>query len=311
MLFSSHAVQASALLLIPTVLGTYTLQDDYTTSSFASMFDFFTADDPTNGYVNYLSQSDAESQGLFSAANNSVYIGVDSTNVASGRGRDSVRISSKNTYTHALIILDLEHMPGGQCGSWPAFWTMGPDWPDWGEIDIIENVNSATGNKLSLHTDDSCSISSTGSFTGTVDTTNCDWDAVGQTANVGCSFDESTPETFGTGFNAIGGGVYATEWTSHAISIWFFPRAQIPSDITSGSPDPSSWSEPLAIFAGSCDIDNHFKNHQIVFDISMCGDWAGNKWSDDEVCSVLASTCESYVQNNPSAYFDLAIAETP
>lgn len=36
----------------------YTLQDDYT-SDFFSMFDFFTDDDPTNGYVNYVDQTTA------------------------------------------------------------------------------------------------------------------------------------------------------------------------------------------------------------------------------------------------------------
>lgn len=55
------------------------------------------------------------------------------------RGRDSVRISSKQTYDDALFVLDLEHMPEG-CATWPAFWTVtkkGP-WPRGGEIDVIE-----------------------------------------------------------------------------------------------------------------------------------------------------------------------------
>ena len=65
-------------------------------------------------------------------------MGADHTNVASGRGRNSVRISSKEPYTHGLFVLDMEHMPSSQCGSWPAFWTVGPEWPKKGEIDIIE-----------------------------------------------------------------------------------------------------------------------------------------------------------------------------
>lgn len=68
-----------------------------------------------------MDQATAQSAGLISAdANNSVYIGVDHTNVASGSGRQSVRLTSINTYTHGLIILDLAHMPGSVCGSWPA-----------------------------------------------------------------------------------------------------------------------------------------------------------------------------------------------
>ena len=38
--------------------------------------------------------------------------------------RQSVRISTKLTYTGALIIMDSVHMPTG-CGTWPAFWSDG------------------------------------------------------------------------------------------------------------------------------------------------------------------------------------------
>ena len=57
-----------------------------------------------------------------------IYIGTDHTDVASGRGRNSVRLSSKKTYTRGLIILDLQHMPGGQCGSWPALYVYDNGW---------------------------------------------------------------------------------------------------------------------------------------------------------------------------------------
>jgi len=50
-----------------------------------------------------------------------------------GPGRPSVRIVSDNTYTHGLFVLNLAHMPQG-CGTWPAFWLLGPDWPSHGEI---------------------------------------------------------------------------------------------------------------------------------------------------------------------------------
>lgn len=43
---------------------------------------------------------------------------VDSTTVLSsdGGGRESVRISSKKTFTHGLFIADVQHMPGNECG---------------------------------------------------------------------------------------------------------------------------------------------------------------------------------------------------
>lgn len=266
------------------------------------MFDFFEDTDPTGGYVNYISQSQAESEGLFSADNGTVYIGVDTKNAATGRGRNSVRISSKKSYNHGLIILDLEHMPGGECGSWPAFWTLGPNWPNSGEIDIIEGVNSQSTNLMTAHTNAGCTITSTGKFAGTMETANCDINAPNQATNAGCSISTGSSQSFGSGFNAGGGGVYATQWTGSAISIWFFPRSAIPADVNFGSPNPEDWGLPTAQFAGGCDIDEHFVNQQIMFDVTFCGQWAGQVFSTDSTCSSLASNCQEYVQNNPSAF---------
>jgi Glycosyl hydrolases family 16 len=285
-------------------LAAYSIEDDYTPSAFASMFDFFTDNDPTSGYVNYISQSAAESAGLFSTTSNSVRMAVDSTNVAIGRGRDSIRISSKKAYNHGLVILDLAHMPGGQCGTWPAFWLLGPGWPNNGEIDIIEGVNSQTTNSFAGHTNAGCSITNTGAFSGTMNTPNCDVNAPGQGTNVGCAIGTGNTQSYGQGFNTVGGGVYATEWTSEAISVWFFPRSAIPSDLNSGTPNPDNWGIPTAQFTGGCNIDQHFKNQQIVFDITFCGQWAGQVWGQDATCAPKAATCQDYVQNTPSAFTD-------
>lgn len=157
---------------------------------------------------------------------------------------------------------------------------------------------------MTLHTGPNCGISTTGAFSGKVATSNCDVNAKGQAQNAGCSIDTADDTSYGDGFNDGNGGVYATEWTSDSISIYYFPRSSIPSDITSGSPDPSGWGSPLSQFKGSCDISNIFKDQQIVFDVTFCGDWAGNVWSSDATCSAKASTCQSYVQNNPSAFAD-------
>jgi hypothetical protein len=60
-------------------------------------------------------------------------------NPYAGVGRYSVRISSKKSWgTGSLVVVDLAHAPGGQCGTWPAMWLLGPNWPWGGEIDIIE-----------------------------------------------------------------------------------------------------------------------------------------------------------------------------
>jgi len=52
----------------------------------------------------------------------------------------SVRISSNEKWRKGLIIADFAQMPYG-CGVWPAFWTVGANWPDDGEVDILEGVN--------------------------------------------------------------------------------------------------------------------------------------------------------------------------
>lgn len=119
-----HITTTSSLLLAPLLispaLATYGLIDDYSGSNFFNMMNFFTGSDPTNGYVDYVSQSQAQSAGLINTNNGIVYMGVDNQNVASGSGRQSVRVSSKNSYTHMLVVANFGHMPGGICGVWPA-----------------------------------------------------------------------------------------------------------------------------------------------------------------------------------------------
>ncbi|KAK2804221.1 hypothetical protein FQN51_002310 [Onygenales sp. PD_10] len=279
----------------------YTLVDDYNPSNFFQQFSFFSGDDPTHGYVNYLDQATAEARGLASTANNIIYMGVDSTSVASGRGRDSVRVSSNKAYDTGLIITNIEHMPGGICGTWPAFWTFGPNWPNNGEVDILEGVHDQTTNAMALHTSSGCSITDNGGFTGTIKTSNCDVNAPGQAANAGCGIASSDPASYGAGFNAITGGVYATEINAAAVTIWFFPRGAIPADIETGTPNPASWPKPAAQFQGACDIAAHIRQQNIVFDTTFCGDWAGNVWSTSS-CASRAATCNEFVQNNPAEF---------
>ena len=91
----------------------YSLTDNYEPSKFFSMFSFFTAADPTHGYVQYVSESQAQSQDLIKTSSNSVYMGVDMNKTATGSGRESVRLSSSKTYQTGLFVLDASHMPTG------------------------------------------------------------------------------------------------------------------------------------------------------------------------------------------------------
>ena len=182
-------------------------------------------------------------------------------------------------------------------------WTVGSNWPNNGEIDIIEGVHKNVQNNMALHTKTGCTINGLpeGS-SGSILTSNCDVNAPNQANNQGCSIVDNRSNSYGDGFNNNkGGGVYAMEWTDQAIKIWFWPRSQAPADVW-GNPEPVNWGVPAALFSG-CAIDNFFKDHKIIFDINFCGNWAGSVWGTAG-CSHLAPTCTDYVGSQPGAFAD-------
>ncbi|KAG6026895.1 hypothetical protein E4U19_002351 [Claviceps sp. Clav32 group G5] len=284
----------------------YALATSYAGEALLSGFNWFDAPDPSHGFVSYQSRPNAEAQGLYSVDESTgvVRLGVDHTNVLplSG-GRPSIRLESKEAYTHGLFVADFLHMPPSQCGLWPAFWSYGPEWPNDGEIDLIEGANDQHRNILSAHTSAGCTLSKNLKSKALTPprTANCD---IG-TLNVGCTYDAPANDTtsYGDGFNAAGGGVYAMEWDSEYIKIWHFARSQIPRDIKTKKPDPKTWGLPDAIFGGdSCDVDKHFKDMSLVININFCGDWGNAVWGKTDGCGKYASTCSEFVAKNPSAF---------
>jgi hypothetical protein len=147
----------------------------------------------------------------------------------------------------------------------------GPNWPNSGEIDVIEGVNLAGTDQITLHTAAGCTINTAGSQSGTtLLNSNCN----ANNANDGCGVTTTTANAYGNSFNNNGGGVYAMQWESSGVYVWFFPRGSIPSDITSGHPVTGNWGLPIVAFNGgsSCNIDSFFANENIVFDTTFCGD---------------------------------------
>ncbi|KAE8335244.1 hypothetical protein BDV24DRAFT_156207 [Aspergillus arachidicola] len=286
-------------IFIGLACASYVLQDDFGTSdAFFDNFTFFTDADPTHGFVNYVDHATAKASGLIRAENQMLYLGVDHTHVSPSSGRPSVRLTSVKSFKYGLFVLDLKHMPGSICGTWPAFWLVGADWPTQGEIDIIEGANQKTTNMMTLHTPTSCMIDN-GDFSGTLASRNCYY------ADAGCSINVPSDQSFGSGLNQAGGGVYAVQWTERAIVMWFFPRNQVPSELVHGSEsiDPTSWGTPTAKFAGQCDLASQLGPQQIVINTAFCGDWAGQVWPSSS-CAKLGSTCDDYVAKNPSAFGD-------
>lgn len=181
-------------------------------------------------------------------------------------------------------------------------WTLGPNWPNKGEIDIIEGVNDQTTNFMTLHTSSGCSFTSQANGQLPLYSQNCDANVNG---NEGCSIHDTNTQSYGTGFNGDGGAQFAMEWTSNAISIWWFNRANpAPSDMFGSAPNPANWGKPKAQWSqpATCNIDGHFGSHNLVFDTTFCGAWAGAVWGSDSVCTSKASTCNGYVQNFPGAF---------
>ncbi|KAF7948025.1 hypothetical protein EAE96_009093 [Botrytis aclada] len=279
---------------------TYNLKDTYNSANFFSSFSFFTDPDPTHGYVSYQSKSAASAQGLINNNNGQVYLGVDHKTVNPSVGRASVRLTSNKSYNHGLFIADIAHMPGSICGVWPAFWLVGPNWPYGGEIDVIEGVNLAGTNSMTLHTGPGCVINTAGSQPGiTLSDPNCN----SNSGYNGCGVLTNKANSYGNGFNSAGGGVYAMQWESSGIYVWFWPRGSVPADVTAGKPVTGNWGLPLVAFNGGsgCNIDSFFANQQIVFDTMFCGDWAGSVWSSGN-CAGLANTCNAYVGANPAVF---------
>lgn len=267
-------------------------------------------------WYRYVNESVASQNGYVTSTSTTVKISVDTTNIwpNGGLGRPAVRLISDNTYTHGLFILDLVHMPWG-CGTWPAYWLLGPDWPYNGEIDIIEGVNTIDANSLTMHTSPGCTIAGSGQ-TATFDYADC---STADGNGCGSSFNNTlTPNNYGELLNSNGGGVYATEWTSDYVQTWFFPRGAIPQSITDGAPDVTTFGTPAVNAQGAdgCTIDQHFNNMSIIINTDFCGSWAGEVYeSEYPNCpanntdtrfsgDTSLNSCVDFVGNNPASFVD-------
>ncbi|KIJ63521.1 glycoside hydrolase family 16 protein [Hydnomerulius pinastri MD-312] len=314
----------SLLLLLGVTEGVlssvYSRSSNLVGQSFLDAFTWQTIADPNYGRVNYIDEATAQSKGLFSVSKNQVTLRADSTTTLSstGPGRDAFRLSSNDQYTAHVAIFDIVHMPQG-CGTWPAVWyyslslsrvqhplislqELGANWPDEGEIDIVEGVNNQSPNLSSMHTSANCTMPSSRSMTGTSQGTNCDVD---ETNNSGCGVLTNDTRSFGPAFNSAGGGWYAIERTSSFVKIFFWERhsMSVPTDVTNpGSTiNTENWGVPAAYFPDTdCNFATHLGPHNIMIDLDFCGAWAGD--SQVYASSGCPSTCIDYVNQNPSAF---------
>ncbi|KAI6353992.1 hypothetical protein MCOR25_008813 [Pyricularia grisea] len=283
----------------------YTLTETYSGENFFDKFSYYSGDDPTHGFVKYVTREEAKIYNLTSTSSTSAILRVDNTSSPYtfpdvAEGRMSVRVESKRQYDRGLFIFDVKHTPFG-CGTWPALWLAGlTRWPRDGEIDVMEAVNRATdGNLQSLHTSGGCSMEGVRRImTGAAAKADC---YSGGEDNTGCNVRGDGNDTFGSGFNKAGGGLLAVELRDEGIRTWQFTRAKVPADVEVGTPDPSGWGPAMADFPSTeCNIGEHFRNQSIILNISLCGDW-GDKAYAGSGCPM---NCSDFVATNPSAFTD-------
>ncbi|GAA5983400.1 hypothetical protein JCM10908_000274 [Rhodotorula pacifica] len=274
---------------------------------------FLNISDPTHGVVNYVTRNYAMQNNLtYTTSSGTAVLSVDRTSVLSaGAYRSSVRASSRATYNAGnLIILDLKHVPHG-CAAWPAFWTFNWPWPDYGEIDVYEGVNNRNFNQMSLHTTTGCTRS--GAQTGNTKLASANCYAYSGGDN-GCTVYDYDPASYGAGFNAVGGGVFALQIAETGVSIWRWTLSQIPSDVQSGNPRPYTWGTPSAAWDGAtCDTRTYIREQMLTFDTTICGEWAGidgvfQRSDLSGACYPQYANCAAAVQDPAAfaeAYFEV------
>ncbi|TEB15521.1 glycoside hydrolase family 16 protein [Coprinellus micaceus] len=261
----------------------YRLTNSIVGRDFFRAFDWEAISDPTRGRV-------PEAENLTYAHGDSFVLRGDSETILTpdGPGRPSARIVSKKSYTTHVVVVDLRHMPQG-CGyNMGPIWQVGKeDWPNRGEVDILEGVNDQGPNASTLHTSTNCTMPAVRNQTGTSGQLDCD---VAVNWNTGCGVKFSKPNSYGPDFNKNGGGWLAVERNNQFIKTWFWPR---------DSQDVPRDGIPEAFFPNTeCDLETHFKEHHIVINLTFCGDWAGQ--ADVYRSSGCPSTCVAF----KDAYFN-------
>lgn len=265
--------------------------------SFFDEWDFDTTD-ANNGAVQYLPRDQAGSL----AQAFSSYTLISTGSKSNYLKRQSVKLRSKRRYTHFLTAMRFTHVPFGR-GVWPSFWTTGANWPNEGELDILEyacedqakmSFHAGTGaNKCKL---DPSSLNKPG-CPAFPDANEMGYDCTTHyPEKLGCApYKAGMPHFTGEQW-AQNPGVIAAEYTESYIKVFWFPEHEIPSDFASDAPKPDTWDKWVISYypfadseaknPGSCSAP--FRDQQILLQIELCGDWASKVFGPN----AKAPTCQ-------------------
>lgn len=179
------------------------------------------------------------------------------------------------------------------------------DWPSAGEIDIIETIN---GNNIIHNTIHTCPEMCNSEWNNDGILINCA-NATPTDPNSGCSgksYKVDSPE-----------GTFACIWEKDYISFYYWePDIDTRADgfPLSENPDPKLWNKSnlknivkLSESYTECNIAEHqewqcntckgfqkcdFKNLKIIFNITLCGSWAGNNFNKTDKALI---NCKEYI----------------
>ncbi len=169
------------------------------------------------------------------------------------------------------------------------------DWPAAGEVDIIETIN---GNNIIHNTIHTCPQMCDSEWNGDGTIINCA-NATATDPNSGCSgksYKVDLPE-----------GTFACLWENNSFRFYHWePEADVRAESgpLSKSPKPENWSESFLKnhvrfleTKTKCDSNRHqdwqcdncegknwceFVNLKMIFNITLCGKWAGDEFDDTE-----------------------------
>jgi hypothetical protein len=129
--------------------------------------------------------------------------------------------------------------------------------------------------------------------------------AISNDCDAGCSVGLYNSSSFGPEFNKAGGGWFVMQRTSTHVSVWLWHRDNpfVPLDVrfSLAHVDISKWGKPAAFFPNdTCDMAGFLTDHNILINLTLCGDWAGN--AETYSSSGCPSTCIDHVNNEPKSF---------